>query len=175
MRTTSLADLHALLRGPVRLLDSIGSPDSPTLHYSALWLHKLANRVERRVRRLDRFFWHTVRMARFGPDFHTAPSQETREPYRTGRCLILHLEPFRTGLVLGWYGKTGMEEFEALTRAVRPKRPPTAKELENYDEYKLHGPGRPGGLRFSATSGGQIPFVGPQYRVVDAGDAGADE
>lgn len=172
MRTTSLADVHELLRGPVRVLDNLGSPDSLILRYAALGLHQLANRVERKVRRLDRLFWHRVRMARFGPDVHFATNREIEPPYRVGHAVILHLEPFRTGVVIGWYGKTRLEEFEALTRAVRPQRPPTKQELDNYDERKLHGPGKPTGLRFS-TAGSGASRPGSGYRVAGPDDAGA--
>ena len=102
-------------------------------------------------KRFDRLFWHRVRMSRFGPDVHFATTREIEEPFRVARCVVLHLEPFRTGLAIGWYKDSGLDEFEALTLAVRPERPPTKQELDEYDDSRMHGPGA-GGLRFSATS-----------------------
>lgn len=175
MRTHSFADLHEPIRVPVRVLDSVGSPDSLILHYSALWLHKTADYVQKRVRKTDRLFWHRVRMARFGPDLHFAVTREVVEPFRVGRAVILHLEPFKPGIAIGWYGKPYLDESEALTLAIRPQRPPTKQELDNYDDGKLHGPGKPVGLRFSATRGREGHARGPELRVVDPGDAGLGE
>ena len=127
-------------------------------------------------KRFNRFFWHTVRMSRFGPDIHFATSREIEDPYRVGKAVVLHLEPFRPGLVLGWYGKEGLPEFEALRRAVS-LRDPTEQELRNFDENELHGPRRPTGLRFSATGGrpvGQGEFGGPEPAMGTHGHAGAD-
>lgn len=158
MRTHSFADSHVALRGAARLLT------------------RAANRVEK----LDRLFWHKVRMSRFGPDIHFAVSREVEEPFRVARCVVLHLEPFRTGLVLGWYDE-GLEDpddlnaaSEALRRAVSLRKP-TRKELENFDDAKLHGPGRPGGLRFGATGSGTVGSGGSQLRVVDPGDVRAGQ
>lgn len=175
MRTHSLADLHTPLRSPIRALDSVGAPDSLVLHYSALWLHKLADRVQRATRRTDRFFWHHVRMARFGPDVHFTVSREIQEPFRVARAIVFHLEPFRPGIVLGWYGKPHLDESEALTLAIRPQRPPTKQELDNYDDAKLHGPGRPIGLRFSATSSGEVHGGRPGLRVAGARHGRVDQ
>lgn len=173
MRTHSLADLHSPLRAPVRALDSIGSPDSLTLHYSALWLHQLANLLERKMRGLDRLFWHRVRMARFGPDIHFAPSREIEEPFRVGKAVILHLEPFSRGLAIGWYRNTSLSEFEALRRALS-LRDPTQQELDDLDDDKLQGPGRQrSGLRFSATSGSSVRREGAGAGMVVVDDAGA--
>jgi hypothetical protein len=173
MRTHSLADLQSPLRAPVRALDSIGSPDSITLHYSALWLHQLANLLERKMRGLDRLFWHRVRMARFGPDVHFAISRELDDPFRVGKAVILHLEPFTRGVAIGWYRNTGLSESEALRRAVS-LRDPTQQELDDLDEDKLHGPGKQrSGLRFSATGGSPVRDDRPRLRVVAADDAGA--
>lgn len=175
MRTHSLADLHEPIRVPVRVLDSVGSPDSLLLHYSALWLHKTANFVQKHARRADRLFWHRVRMARFGPDLHFAITREIKEPFRVGRAVIFHLEPFKPGIAVGWYGRPYLDESEALTLAIRPERPPTKQELDNYDDDKLHGPGKPVGLRFSATSSREVHGGGPRLRVVVPANDGPGE
>lgn len=157
MRTSSFADLHVALREAARLLS------------------RAANRVEK----MDRLFWHKVRMSRFGPDIHFAVSREIEEPFRTARCVILHLEPFRTGIVIGWYAKPTIdtEDDNAVAEHVRravTTRPPTEKELAAFDDERLHGPGRPGGLRFGATGRRPVGGGGPQLRVADAGLSGTD-
>lgn len=156
MRTHSLADLSGALRDFADWLDGKGLP------------------------KLDRFFWHKVRMARFGPDIHFAPNREVDEPYRTGKVMVLHLEPFKTGIALGWYARPTVDLYDdnAISEHVRRAmtvRTPSRKEIDEFDdERKLHGPGRPVGLRFSATRGGTLRR-GPQRRVVIDGDAGPDE
>lgn len=125
-------------------------------------------------KRFDRLFWHKVRMARFGPDIHFATTREIEEPFRVARCVVLHLEPFRTGLAIGWYKHSGLEEFEALTLAVRPERPPTKQELESYDDNRMHGP-RAGGIRFSATNSLPSRPGGPGPRMVVLEPTGADD
>lgn len=160
MRTYSLADSAEALRA-LAGASAHGASRVP-FYPVALALAECSMRLRRGARhaeKLDRLFWHTVRMARFGPDIHFAVNREIDEPYRTGRCVILHLEPFRPGLVIGWYGRQRHDEYEALHRAVT-MRAPTRKDLDAYDEEKLHGPGRPGGLRFgtagsSAVRGGR--------------------
>lgn len=156
MQTHSFADLHELLRGTVKQIDRVGSPDSLILHGIAQKLHWLANRVERR---LDRLFWHSVQMARLGPDIHFAVSREVREPFRTGRVIVLHLEPFKPGIAIGWLSKPDIDPYDdnAISEHVRRAvslRKPTQKELDEFDDEVLHGPGKPTGLRFSATRGG---------------------
>lgn len=125
-------------------------------------------------KRFDRFFWHRVRMSRFGPDVHFARSYEIEEPFRAARCVILHLEPFSTSLVLGWYSRDGQDEHVALRRAVSLRRP-TQKELDVFDESVTQRPSEHAGIRFSAT-GGRPPRSerpGPRMRVIEL--PGADE
>lgn len=152
MRTHSLADLPDVLRNVADILE------------------------RRNIKRLDRLFWHTIKMRRFGPDVHFAMSREIREPYRVGRCIILHLEPFKTGIVLGWYSKGNYKEHEALMRALS-LRDPTDEELDAFDDEKLHGsrfaPGRPLRLRSSASGSGTMGTE-PEIRMAHAGSAGVD-
>lgn len=143
-------------------------------------LHGFADMLDRRMRRLDRLFWHKVRMARFGPDIHFARSREIEEPYRVARCVILHLEPFRTGVCIGWYAKPTVDPFddnavsEALRRAVTV-REPTRKELDDFNDVrKLHGPGRPVGLRFGATGGIRVRGERPRPGMVVVDDDRAE-
>ena len=157
MRTHSLADLPAALRDFADWLDARG------------------------FKKLDRLFWHRVTMARFGPDIHFAVSREVDDPYRTGRAIILHLEPFRTGIAIGWYGKPDIDPYddnavaEHVRRAVTV-REPSRKELDEFDDTrKLHGPGRPVGLRFGATGGVQVHGERPRPGMVVIDDDGADQ
>lgn len=131
-------------------------------------------------KRWDRLFWHKVRMARLGPDIHFAVSREVEEPFRVARCAVLHLEPFRTGIVIGWYAKPTIdaEDDNAVAEHVRralTTRPPSNKELAAFDDERLHGPGRPTGLRFSATGSGALGLPGSRPRMDDAGLPGTDE
>lgn len=142
-------------------------------------LHDLADWLESRTKRLDRFFWHTVRMARFGPDIHFATNREVEEPYRTGKVVILHLEPFRTGIALGWYARPVIDAYDdnAVSEHVRRAvtvREPSQKELEAYDDDVLHGPGKPAGLRFSATGGSPARGGRPGPGMVAADDDGPE-
>lgn len=148
MRTHSLADLPGALRDLADWLDGHG------------------------FEKLDRLYWHKVRMARLGPDVHFARTREIEEPYRTGRSVVFHLEPFRPGIVIGWYGKPTVDPYdenavsEALRRAVTIRKP-TQKELDDFDdERKLHGPGKPVGLRFGATGGIQVRGERPRPGMV---------
>lgn len=157
MRTHSLADLPGALRDLADWLDGKG------------------------FKKLDRLYWHKVRMARFGPDVHFARSREVEEPYRVGRSVILHLEPFRTGIVIGWYAKPTVNLYddnavsEALRRAVTVRNP-TQEELDDFDdERKLHGPGKPVGLRFGATGGVQVRGERPKPGMVVIDDDGAGQ
>lgn len=156
MRTHSFADLSGALRDLADWLDGHG------------------------LKKLDRLFWHKVRMARFGPDIHFAVNREVEAPYRTGKVLILHLEPFRTGVAIGWYDRPDIDVyddnavFEHMRRAVTT-REPTRKELDEFDdERKLHGPGRPVGLRFGATGGIQVRGQRPRpgMAVIEPDGAG---
>jgi hypothetical protein len=124
-------------------------------------------------KRFDRLFWHRVRMARFGPDIHFARSYEIEEPFRLGKCLVLHLEPFRTGLVLGWYSREGQEEHVALRRAVSLRKP-SQRDLDVFDENVTQRPSEHVGIRFSASGGRppREPRPGPRMVVVD--DIGAE-
>ena len=180
MRTHSLADLSGALRWLAKPLESAALKMPYLWMFFALadaaWhIHK----VRRKVAKLDRLFWHKVRMARFGPDVHFAVSREIDEPYRTARCIILHLEPFRTGIAIGWYGKAVIDVFddnaiaEHVRRAVTVRKP-TQKELDEFDdERKIHGPGRPVGLRFGATGGVSVRGERPRPGMVVIGDDGA--
>lgn len=129
-------------------------------------------------RRFDRLYFQRVRMRRFGPDVHFATSREIDPPYRVGKAVILHLEPFRTGIVIGWYAEATVNPFddnevsEVLRRAVTV-RTPTQQELDDFDdERKLHGPGRPVGLRFGATGGVTIRGERPRPGMVVIDDDG---
>lgn len=161
MRTHSFADSHGALRGAARLLV------------------KAANWVEKQ----DRFFWHKVRLARFGPDIHFALSREVEEPFRVAHCVVLHLEPFRPGIVLGWYDKTEIdadddnEIAEHLRRALTLRKP-TQKELDSFDDSKPHGTGRPGNLRSGAATrspAGRAGTSEPDVRVDGPASTGAGQ
>lgn len=175
MRTHSLAGSS----GAIDVLASLsarGSGKAP-FFWGALALADCSDRLRkaaRRAEKLDRLFWHPVRMARLGPDVHFAVNREIEEPYRTGRCVVLHLEPFRTGLVVGWYGRERLGEFEALRRAVSLSDP-TQKQLDDFDDDKLHGPGQPGRLRFGAAGGSGQRGGRPEPRVAAPADAGAGQ
>jgi hypothetical protein len=119
-------------------------------------------------------------MARLGPDIHFAVSREVEEPFRVGKVVILHLEPFRTGIAIGWYARPTVNIYDenavtdALRRAVTV-REPTQKELEDFDdERKLHGPGKPVGLRIGATGGVSVLGERPRPGMVVVDDVRAD-
>src|SRR5262249_32242852 len=122
MRTLSFADSSEALRWLARPLERAA------LKMPSLWLFFVLadaawgiHKLRRRVEKLDRLFWHRVRMARFGPDIHFAVSREVEEPYRVARCVVLHLEPFKTGVVVGWYGKPKIDpnDYNAVSEALR--------------------------------------------------------
>lgn len=160
MRNHSFADSHGALREAARLLV------------------KAANWVEKQ----DRFFWHKVRMARFGPDIHFPVNREIEEPFRVARCVALHLEPFRPGIVFGWYARPTIDPeddnavAEHFRRAVTVRKP-TEKELEAFDDEARHGPGthKPPRLRTGATSGVAVREGGPEQGVEAPGAAGAGQ
>lgn len=134
-------------------------------------IHGFADWLDKRTRKLDRLFWHKVRMARLGPDVHFAVNHEIEEPYRVGRVIVLHLEPFRTGLAIGWYGKTGLPEHEALLRAITTQQP-TQRDFDDFDDDVLQ---RPGGLRFSASYRSAVERRGPGPGVDDPRHDGAGQ
>lgn len=123
--------------------------------------------------RFDRLFFHTVRMSRFAPDVHFAVNHEIEEPFRRGRCLVLHLEPFRTGLVIGWYPRNGLTENAALQGAMRLRRP-TQEELDDFDEDVTQRFGQRPGIRTGATAGGAVRPGGHGRGVGPAGGAGTE-
>jgi hypothetical protein len=175
MRTHSLADSAGALRGLSGLMAR--AANRMPYYWGALALAECSARLRRGARRtekLDRLFWHQARMARFAPDIHFAVNREIEEPFRVARCVVLHLEPFRPGLVVGWYGRQRLDEYDALCHAVT-LRTPTRKDLDAYDDEKLHGPGKPVGLRFSATVGGPLRGWRPGPGVAAAEHDGAGQ
>lgn len=181
MRTYSFADSSGALRVLARPVEWAALKMPATGLFFALADAAWAiHRLRRKVEKLDRLFWQKLPMARLGPDIHFATSREIEEPFRVARCLVLHLEPFRTGVVVGWFDK-GLEDpedenavSEALRRAVS-LRNPTRQELDAFDDSIPHGTGKPGGLRYGATGGSPVRGGGPGPRMVITGDAGADE
>lgn len=97
-------------------------------------MHAVIDYIDRKITGtwLARTFVQTLPLKRFAPP-HFARSQEIDEPYRYAKALIVHIPPFRTGIVIGLWSKTGLKEDEALLRAVRPNRAPTHKELRFWD------------------------------------------
>ncbi len=97
------------------------------------WMHGRVDALDLLMRKtfVTRFYVSVVPLKRYAPP-HTARGQEIDEPYRYTRSLILHVPPFRRGIAVGLWSKTGLKEDEAMLRAVRT-RPPTQSELEFWD------------------------------------------
>lgn len=127
-------------------------------------MRDLAGWLEPKLKRMDRLYVQRVRMARFGPDVHFATTREIEDPFRVGKSVILHLEPFRPGIVIGWYSKDGLPEHEALLRAVTTNAPPR-EDLDEFDEDVLQKPAADGGLRYSQTFGSAVRVGRPDAGV----------
>jgi hypothetical protein len=65
---------------------------------------------------LGKAFLQVIPLRRGTPVFHWADTRELEEPYRYSRSLIVRLRG--TGIVLGWWQRTGMTEEEGLLAAL---------------------------------------------------------
>jgi hypothetical protein len=98
------------------------------LHGGLDWIERLTNKTP-----VCRVFIQTVRLKRWAPP-HIARSQETQEPFRHSRSVVLHVPPFRTALVVGFWSREGYPEDEALLRAVTPHKEFDESVLADWDE-----------------------------------------
>lgn len=73
-------------------------------------------------------FFQWIRLNSKAPLLHTAPVQMTEDPYHSATALIVRPPFLRTGLVLGLWRKSGLDEEEALLNAL------SGKGLDLYDE-----------------------------------------
>lgn len=62
-------------------------------------------------------FVQSIRIKKNTKRFHFAPTQETDEPFRRSKSLVVRLWG-EVALVLGWWRDSGMEETEALLAAI---------------------------------------------------------
>lgn len=69
---------------------------------------------------LGKLFWSTVRLTDNAPILHRAPMQETDEPFRNSWPLVIRVWRGR-GLIIGWWEDTGLEEDEALRKAIQAR------------------------------------------------------
>lgn len=144
MEYRDTSDLFAVLHGGIDLLE------------------RLTNKTP-----VCRVFLHTVRLKRWAPP-HLARSQETEIPFRHARSLVLHVPPFRTALVIGFWSKDGYTEEEALLRAVTSHKEFDDAWLEDFDEAN------PRVNTASSGEGGSVFGGGLRYGGHAARYAGAD-
>lgn len=111
------------------------------LHGGLDWIERLVNKTP-----ASRVFIQTVRLKRWAPP-HIARSQETQEPFRHSRSLVLHVPPFRTAIVVGFWSRDGYPEDEALLRAVTPHKEFDETVLEDFDEANPRKFAKVDGLR----------------------------
>ncbi len=110
--------------------------------------HGCLDWIERQVNRtpVRRVFIQTVKLKRWAPP-HLALSQETERPFRHSRSVVLHVPPFSTALVVGFWSRYGYPEDEALLRAVTPHKEFDESVLEDFDEANVQLTAKTEGLR----------------------------
>jgi hypothetical protein len=74
----------------------------------------------------------TANLDRWSSPVQRGWSAEIEEPYRQGRCLVLHLPGTELGLGLGWWGRDGDEAATLERIGVRDLRPEDI-EMEEAD------------------------------------------
>lgn len=67
---------------------------------------------------VGRLFWHSIRLKKKSPIFHTNPSHEVDAPYRWSKSLIVRLPWATRGLVIGWWRDTTRTEEDAILAAM---------------------------------------------------------
>ena len=131
-------------------------------------MHGLLDRLEASVRRsrIHRVFWHSVNVRWYTPPVWPAREWEVDEPFRRGRTVLLR---YRWGksAVLGFWGKTGYDEADALLNATIHGRRRTDGERSGWDDQSYTE------AEFDGNSG---PLLSrrPELRVRATVDAGAD-
>lgn len=131
-------------------------------------VHNLLDKLEARVRgsRVHRVFWHSVNVQWYTPPVILGTSWELDEPNRKARTVILRYS-WGKSLVLGFWGKTGYDEADALLNATIHGRQRTHGERSGWDDQSYES------AEFDGASG-TVLTRRPGLRVRTTSDAGVD-
>ena len=79
-------------------------------------------------------FWQWLTVKGSTPFYHVAPTREVTSPFRIGRrSRIIRLLPFRRALVVGWWVPSGLDEIDALYRALNLNEEHANAQSTNFD------------------------------------------
>lgn len=75
----------------------------------------------------------TANLDRWSSPLQVGWTAETEEPYRQGRCLVLHLPGTQFGYAFGWWGRGGDEQKTLALIGVRDLVQEDLNETEEAD------------------------------------------